>query len=236
MSLRANVRLPPSFAPQTLEADFAQHLSSTPSGSSAVSREQSIDGRQRSLTSAACDDTSAVWFQVPQDVEFVEHLLSLYFCWAHPFLPFFSREYFLQDMERGKTDFCSPLLVNAVLAFACHYSDRPGARADPNNSSTAGDTFFAEAKRLLERNEKSCLTTVQALGVMSARECSRGNDSTAYQLAGRCLRMALELGLHLSVIGSGLRTSEVEVRKITFWAVFNLETYVYKSIEAQFGC
>ncbi|KAK6386687.1 hypothetical protein LTR65_008750 [Meristemomyces frigidus] len=223
-SLRANVQLPPSFAPQTLEADFAQHVSSTPSGSSALSREQSFDGSQLSLTSTGSDDASAVWFQVPQDVELVEHLLSLYFCWAHPFYHFFARDHFLHDMGQGRTEFCSALLVNAVLAFACHYSDRPSARADPSNPATAGDAFFAEAKRLLDRTEKPSLTTVQALGVMSARECSRGNDSNAYQLAGRCLRMALELGLHLSVIGSGLRASEVEVRKITFWAVFNLET------------
>lgn len=170
------------------------------------------------------NESSGVWFRQPQDVEFVEHLLNLHFCWIHPFYHFFHREYFLHDMSRGNTEFCSALLVNAICSFACHYSDRPAARAEPTNPATAGDAFFAEAKRLLERTEKSSLTTVQALGIMSARECSHGRDSNAYQLAGRCLRMALELGLHLSVIGSGLRASEVEVRKITFWGVFNLET------------
>lgn len=74
--------------------------------------------------------------------------------------------------------------------------------------------------------EKPSVTTVQALGVMSLRETSQGRESNGYQYAGRCVRMAVEIGLHLSVVSSGLRAVEIEVRKITFWAVFNLETYV----------
>lgn len=165
-----------------------------------------------------------MWFRVPQDAEFVEHLLNLFFSWVHPFYCFLSRDHFLYDMGRGRTDHCSAMLVNALLSFACHYSDRPSARADPGNPATAGDAYFAEAKRLLNQSERACVTTVQALGIMSARECSQGRDSNGYQLAGRCVRMALELGLHLSTMASGLRPSEVESRKVTFWGVFNLET------------
>jgi len=236
-ALRTNVSLPDSYAPQSLEADFAQQLSQSPSKSNTTdektsgsnfSRHQSIDSMCVSSTDSPKTSGSPVgWFRRPQDAEFVDHLLNLYFAWVHPFYHFFSRDHFLFDMGRGKTEFCSAMLVNAVLAFACHYSDRPSARVDPGNPNTAGDEFFAEAKLLLEGNEKACLTTVQALGVMSVRECSHGRESNGYQLAGRCVRMALELGLHLSVSGSELRSTDVEVRKITFWGVFNLETYVY---------
>lgn len=118
------------------------------------------------------------------------------------------------------------MLVNALLAVACHYSDRPAARMAGNSSNTAGDHFFAEAKQLLDKTDTPSLTTVQALGIMSIRESSQGRDSNGYQYAGRCVRMAVEMGLHLSVIGSGMRAAEVEVRKITFWGVFNLETLV----------
>lgn len=118
------------------------------------------------------------------------------------------------------------MLVNAVMAFACHYSDRPGARVDPCNSHTAGDEFFEEAKRLLDLDDRPSLTTVQALAIMSLRQASHGLDSSAYRLTGRCVRMTVELGLHLSVTMSELTTAEAEVRKITFWGVFNLEMYV----------
>lgn len=130
----------------------------------------------------------------------------------------------MHDMGSGRTEFCSAMLVNALLSMACHYSDRPFTRTDPNNAATAGDAFFAEAKRLLDLTDKPSLTTVQALAIMSLREASHGHDSNGYQYAGRCVRMALELGLHLSVIGSGLGAAEVEVRRVTFWGVFNLET------------
>lgn len=229
-SLRSNVRLPHSFAPQTLEADFAQQLGQTHTPTdSTFGDESQLLSREQSLQNALSGpnlpaDGPAVWFRVPQDAEFVEHLLNLYFCWVHTLYPLFSRDHFLHDMGRGRYDFCSPQLVNAIMAFACAYSDRPQARTDPNSPSTAGDHFFAEAKRLLDSTDKPSLTTIQTLGVMSIRETSQGRDSNGYQYAGRCVRMALELGLHLSVVGNGMKSSEVEVRKVTFWGVFNLET------------
>ena len=229
-SLPTNINLPDSYAPQNLEADLAHHVSrsarsSLPDVSSNASPSEQSRSVSQSLTSIQkASDAPAVWFEVPQDAEFVEHLLSLYFSWVHPFYTLYSREYFLRDMNCGYTDYCSAMLVNATLSYACHYSDRPTARTDVSDPTTAGDAFFAEAKRLLDKDERPCLTTVQALGVMSMRECSHGRESNGYQLAGRCLRMALELGLHLSVIGSGLRASEVEVRRTTFWGIFNMET------------
>ena len=98
------------------------------------------------------------------------------------------------------------------------------ARTDLNNPSTAGDFYYAEARRLLDSSDKPSLTTVQALGIMSLREASAGRDSNGYQLAGRCVRMALEIGLHLSVVKDALRPAEAEMRNLVFWAVFNLET------------
>lgn len=232
-SLRTNVNLPQNFGHQTLEAEFAEQLSPAPSSSRggkttlSISREDSTDDSQQYSGAVTPAETSNSWFRIPHDAEFVEHLLSLYFCWVHPFYHFFSREHFLHDMSRGRTDYCSGILVNALLSFACHYSDRPSARADPGNSATAGEECFAEAKRQLDRVEKPCLTTVQALAIMSIRETSHGRDSSGYQYAGRCVRMALELGLHLSVISTGLRPAENEIRKLTFWGVFSLETYVH---------
>lgn len=233
-SLRSNVRLPQSYAPQTLEADLAQQMAeATPTSTTfenmpyaSIQKSNDPPTLQTQLLSPqpTPGENPVTWFRSPKDAEFIEHLLNLYFTWIHPFYTFFSREHFLHDMGRGRTDFCSPLLVNAIMSFACHYSDRPLAFTDPHDSNTAGDAFFAEAKRLVDNTEKSCLTTVQALAVMSLRECSAGRDSRGYRLAGRAVRMALELGLHLSVMGTNLRSSEAEVRKITFWGIFNLET------------
>lgn len=145
-ALRSNVRLPHSYTPQTLEADLADEVTRTrarPTLEMRMLPEQphgSADGEMSSPVDGAERPT---WFRQPQDAEFVDHLLHLYFCWVHPFYHLFSRDYFLHDMSRGRTEFCSALLVNAVLAVACHYSDRSLARVDSNDSSTAGDYFFA---------------------------------------------------------------------------------------------
>lgn len=229
-SLRGSVRLPHSYAPQTLEADLAQQISTptsatfgSPGFPASLSRDNS--GEQTYQTNiSSIPEQSSDWLKVPQDAEFVEHLLNLYQSWVYPFYTFFCWDHFAHDMTNGRTDYCSSMLVNAVLSFACHYSDRSLARTDSSIPGTAGDHFFAEAKRLLDSEESPKLTTVQALGIMSLRETSAGRDSNGYQLAGRCVRMALELGLHLSVIKDGMREIEAEVRKVTFWAVFNLET------------
>jgi len=233
-TLQTNVRLPHSFSNQTLESEFVQHMahptptSMTSEASSLTSTFSPGDSRTSSEVSHSASGSAAYsqnkWFRTPQDLELVQHLFDLYFCWVDPFYHIFARERFILDFRSGRTDHCSSLLVNAVMAIASHYSDRAATRAEPLNPATAGDQFFAEARRLLELEDKPSLTTVQALGIMSFRETSHGRDSNGYQYAGRCVRTALEMGLHLSVVGKSLRSADFEARKITFWAVFNIET------------
>ena len=170
--------------------------------------------------------TTEVWTKVTRDTAFVEHLMNLYFCWANPGFLMFSKELFLDDMAKCQSKYCSPLLVNALLAFACAYSDRPEAREDPCDPNTTGDHFFAEARQLLNENDSSQLTTVQALAIMGVREASRGRDSSGFQYVGRCVRMLIELGLHLSFASASDKISptELEARKITFWGCFINDT------------
>ncbi|KAI4737203.1 hypothetical protein E4T50_12332 [Aureobasidium sp. EXF-12298] len=169
--------------------------------------------------SAAAEGSSS-WFRIPQDAEFVDHLLNLYFSWSHPFFCFFSKDHFLRDMARGSTKYCSAMLVNAVLSVACQYSDRPAAR------ERAGDYFFSEAQRFAENIGAAELTSVQALAVMAVREGSAGRDHISYRLIGRSVRLAMEMGLHLAETTAGepnLRSTEMDIRKLTFWGVFNCE-------------
>ncbi|KEQ57679.1 uncharacterized protein M437DRAFT_79547 [Aureobasidium melanogenum CBS 110374] len=169
--------------------------------------------------SAAAEGLSS-WFRIPQDAEFVDHLLNLYFCWSHPFFCFFSKSHFLRDMARGSTKYCSALLVNAVCSVACQYSDRPAA------CERAGDYFFGEAQRLAENISALELTSVQAMAVMAVREGSAGRDHISFRLIGRAVRLAMEMGLHLADTTAGkpdLCSSEMDIRKLTFWGVFNCE-------------
>jgi hypothetical protein len=61
------------------------------------------------------------WTNVTDDDEIVSHLVSLYFTWDYPFYAFLDSEVFIKHMAVGDidTEFCTPFLVNALLANAC---------------------------------------------------------------------------------------------------------------------
>lgn len=67
------------------------------------------------------DVPAAPWTTVVQNAKLVSQLVSLWFTWFHPFLNWVDRDLFIQDMRSGnpRARFCSPLLVNAMLAVAC---------------------------------------------------------------------------------------------------------------------
>ena len=166
------------------------------------------------------------WTLVTRDKSFTDLLLKLYFVWVHPFYCFFSETMFLDDLTNNRTGHCSSLLVNAILAVACLYSDRPEARSDHHDHNTAGDHFFAEAERILNQHNAANLTTVQALALMGLREASVGRPNSGFRYSGRCMRMLVELGLHISIGPHDfeLDARELEARKITFWACYNYDT------------
>jgi hypothetical protein len=61
------------------------------------------------------------WTNVTDDDDLVSHLVSLYMTWDYPFYAFFDRKSLIEAMQQGNlnSDFCSPFLVNALLANAC---------------------------------------------------------------------------------------------------------------------
>ncbi|CAL3970830.1 unnamed protein product [Diplocarpon coronariae] len=166
------------------------------------------------------------WTSVTNDGAFVEHLMSLYFCWEYPTLASLNKEHFLKDMKAGNPRYCSPLVVNALLAVGCRFSDQPEARTDPKDKDTAGDAFFSEAERLLElENDWHSVTTVQALGLMSIREASCGRSSRGIFLSSQSVRLAIEMGLHFDVQDGGSDDAKTDhaVRSATFWGAFSLD-------------
>lgn len=51
--------------------------------------------------------------------EFAALAISFYLTTDHPILGLFDADLFLGDLVARKLDFCTPLLLNALLAFAC---------------------------------------------------------------------------------------------------------------------
>lgn len=161
------------------------------------------------------------WTTVTSDVNLVAHLLALYFCWEYPTFASLSKEHFLRDFWDGRRRYCSPVLVNALLALGCRFSDRLETRRESSRAHSAGNHFFKEAQRLLQENDHSSITTVQALGIMSIREAGCGRDSDSRYYAGQSMRLALELGLHR--VQHANDEGEDTVRSATFWGAFALD-------------
>ncbi|KAI1082689.1 fungal-specific transcription factor domain-containing protein [Whalleya microplaca] len=181
------------------------------------------------------EDPITSWSNVSKDPKVVTHLLNMYFDWHYPYFTTISRSLFYRDFRRGKssilpykTAYCSPLLVNAMLALGCHFTSVRDAYAIAGDSWTKGDHFFAEAKRLIVDNdeyEKPRLTTVQALALMSVREAGCGREAKGWVYSGMSFRMAQDLGLNLNIGGiksdnENLDELEIDARRVTFWGCF----------------
>ena len=173
----------------------------------------------------------ASWTDVTSDVRLIIHLMNMYFTWHYSYFTTVSRSLFWRDFKQGKpsqekrrkTVYCTPLLVNAMLALGCHFTSWPQARVNPSDSATAGDHFFAEAKRLILENdeyEKPRLPTVQALALMSVREAGCGREARGWVYSGMSFRMAYDLGLNLESGNSDLDETEIDARRMTIWGCF----------------
>ncbi|OAX84326.1 hypothetical protein ACJ72_01296 [Emergomyces africanus] len=173
------------------------------------------------------DDYITGWTRVTKSKELIRHLLTMYFTWHYAYFTTMSKKLFYRDFVKGRpTQYCSPLLVNAMLALGCHFSSWPAARRDPNDSATAGDHFFKEAKKLILENdehEKAKLCTVQALALMSVREAGCGREGSGWVYSGMSFRMAYDLGLNVDGTGMAshsLTEEDIDARRMTFWGCF----------------
>ncbi|KAK2865385.1 hypothetical protein FQN49_003632 [Arthroderma sp. PD_2] len=173
------------------------------------------------------DDCITSWTSVTDNKELIRHLLTMYFTWHYAYFTALSKELFYRDFMLGRpSQYCSALLVNAMLALGCHFSTWPAAREDSNDSATAGDHFFKEAKRLILENDehtKAKLCTVQALALISVREAGCGREGSGWVYSGMSFRMAYDLGLNVDSAGMGshnLSAEDIDARRVTFWGCF----------------
>lgn len=102
--------------PRLMQADSQQHLSRSRSSS----RLRVMDIKWLS-DNPQWKVPAQPWTSVSDDDNFVSHLVSLYFTWHNTTLKWIDPELFLMDMEKGQLGarFCSPFLVNSILAVAC---------------------------------------------------------------------------------------------------------------------
>ncbi|KAF5703908.1 hypothetical protein FMUND_12805 [Fusarium mundagurra] len=92
--------------------------------------------------------------------------------------------------------FCSPFLVNALLAVSCVYTTNQATFLLPNDPNTRGQAFAREAARLLPLEDTSpSLAVAQGLALMNTYEAVLGNGETALSYHSRMQARYLALRL-----------------------------------------
>ncbi|PYI32239.1 hypothetical protein BP00DRAFT_341917 [Aspergillus indologenus CBS 114.80] len=132
------------------------------------------------------------------DSAVASHLFSLFFVWDNPTWHLIEPSVFLADFQSGRTQFCSSLLVHAILFFACHYSYDLEKPWDRREEMSIAKRLFQEIGRLWQRDKDNvCLTTVQASLILGLFFNASGKDKIGTQYIYYGGQMALQLGLHL---------------------------------------
>ncbi|KAF5635626.1 nitrate assimilation regulatory nirA [Fusarium tjaetaba] len=170
------------------------------------------------------DATISRWTNVCTDETLLHSLMESYFLYIYSVFPFFHKECFLRDLGSGSSRFCSSLLVNAVLAHACHATPMIALRNEHWNPHTLGYTFLAEARRLLELEPfRPKITTVQAQLVMNSTVNDHGIDGASHHYLLNAASQARIMGLFDSPSEPSEQNADQEVkvvREVTAWALF----------------
>ncbi|KAF1923885.1 uncharacterized protein M421DRAFT_404860 [Didymella exigua CBS 183.55] len=165
--------------------------------------------------------TISTWTTIISSDELLRQLLRSFFQHAYAEWFPFHKDLFLSDMVANRTQFCSPLLVNAVLANACYSSSSLHDRAKywiPDNLTYK---FTAEAKRLWDVENASgrrCLTTIQASQILSVIMDFNGINALGRTYTNQGLNMACDLDLFRS-IPEGINE---QMRKARIWTAWSL--------------
>lgn len=172
------------------------------------------------------------WTIATGDNHLVSHLVSLWATWYHLLPDGIVLEPFLRAMQNARLDslFCSPFLVNCILAAGCLFSDYDEAKAVRGRASDLMRTFVKEAEWHFRRDQSTpSITNVQGLGILYVVISQLNQDRDGYHFAIQAAAMSVEL---LRARGSILATtrSREDYNEAAFvldtacWGIYSMTT------------
>ncbi|OHX00913.1 n-terminal fungal transcription regulatory domain-containing protein [Colletotrichum incanum] len=170
------------------------------------------------------------WTDVPITSEFFIAVLQLYLETDHPMMPLIEVDLLLEGLL-GRTEFCSRILIHALLAWASAY-----AAFEPE-AAVVSYTFYDKAKALWKNTEEAQATddvcTVAALYYLLITAISHGAGADYVELLSDLLGMSTRLELFdigPSQISKGDSYNNAEYQRARAriaWALFNNLTIHY---------
>ncbi|KAJ5052033.1 uncharacterized protein L3040_001793 [Drepanopeziza brunnea f. sp. 'multigermtubi'] len=177
------------------------------------------------------------WTTVTSNTAILDHLFQLYFAWVHPVHTLFSEPRFVESYQRWLDNFCSPVLVNAICAMACHL--HTAADGDEVDYEQLGVEFSDAVRATLDPSDCR-LTSIQAFAVMYLVDCARGHALRAVSY----LKTATEylpavafqdtdgFGDSWKDTVRGIRNLNIEWAQMTFQAPPIIDLAAYDGVEA----
>ncbi|GKU05642.1 nitrogen assimilation transcription factor nit-4 [Fusarium langsethiae] len=164
------------------------------------------------------------WTNVSKNDILMRDLLRVMFRCEYQFTAAFHKDLFLQDLVAGRKDFCSSLLVNAILAYACVCYPSMSNRVEYWNPNNLIYRFTAEAKRLWELESKvPRITTIQAGVVLTVFHNLCGVDEIGKPYRLQAIALAQQLGIFDTAVASRCERLQ-RGREYTAWALYNWES------------
>lgn len=206
---------------------------------SSLPKPTSIEAILHTPPNAAVDDLAAEprlgyvsnWTRVSGDQGFLAHLFTIWTEREYVYYHFLDREALLADMSCDRNDFCSELLINAVLASACFHSSAVKDRNKPLSEHSIQTSFYYEARRLWDLEDgKDHLTKVQAGMILYLVLAKYGRDREGQSFLTEACKSAQNLGLfdfespHNKTTPTHISVDRWNrARAVTAWAVHNFQ-------------
>ena len=114
------------------------------------------------------------------------HLLDLFWTWQNPWQYLVHKRLFCEALERRRyDDYCTPLLLQSILALSARYSDCVEVRDAPDQPHTAGNALGDQAKAILHFEiERPTTSTVVAVAILALREMSVNKEALGWTYMG----------------------------------------------------
>jgi len=170
---------------------------------------------------------ASTWTSVVVDDDLFANIISTFLVWDHPSWRLFDETLFINDLVAGRTQHCSKLLVNAILAYGCQNHAAVEPHREPSKE-VLGTFFLVEAKQLwhLEEGTES-VTCIAASGILHGLYWCQGKDKVGFTYLAQAVRMAKDMGLlRKKTVSEVYITRQPEVRHSRAVVAWGLFTYV----------
>ncbi|KAM3534808.1 hypothetical protein MY4038_001889 [Beauveria bassiana] len=139
------------------------------------------------------------WTKVSTDNRRMNHLLNLFFTWDNVVERIIYRPILEENARRLRrghqgdyddntdSNFCSPFLINGLLALSCLYSMDPATYKDPADPKTRGRQWAEEARLHLQNCNRPSIALMQGLYVMLIYEASLSDGARTLQYLTQCM-------------------------------------------------